>query len=51
MAIFVSRPQVSLTISHGTIIFFHTEDMSVMCLSSLTNSVGLRGGELEFFLN
>ena len=51
MAIFVPRPQVTLTISQGSIIFFLLEDMSVMCLSSLTNSVGLKGKELEFFPN
>ena len=33
MAIFVGDPQVSLTISQGSIIFFLLEDMSVMCLS------------------
>ena len=49
MAIFMSRPQVSLTISQGSIIFFLLEDMSVMCLSLLTNSVGLKGKELQFF--
>ena len=49
MAIFVSRPQVSLAISQGSIIFFPIEDMSVMCLSLLTNSVGFKGKELEFF--
>ena len=48
MAIFVSRPQVSLTISQGSIIFFLLEDMSVMCLSLLTNTVGLKGKELQF---
>ena len=47
MAIFVGRPQVSLTISQGSIIFFLLEDMSVMCLSLLTNSVGLKGKELQ----
>ena len=31
--------------------FFLLEDMSVMCLSLLTNSVGLKGKELEFFPN
>ena len=51
MATFVSRPQVSLTISQGSIIFFLLEDMSVMCLFSLTNSVGLKGKELQFFEN
>ena len=51
MAIFVSRPQVFLTISQGSIIFFQIEDMPVMCLSLLTNSVGLKGKELEFFEN
>ena len=51
MAIFVPRPQVSLTISQNSIIFFLLEDMSVMCLSILTNSVGLKGKELEFFPN
>ena len=49
MAIFVARPQVSLTISQGSIIFFLLEDMSVMCLSLLTNSVGLKGKELQMF--
>ena len=34
------RPQVSLTISQGSIIFFLLEDMSVKCLSLLTNPVG-----------
>ena len=34
---------VSLTISQGSIIFFLLEDMSVMCLSLLTNTVGLKG--------
>ena len=43
MAIFVSRPQVSLTISQGSIIFSLIEDMSVMCLSLLINYVGLKG--------
>ena len=47
MAIFVGDPQVSLTISQGSIIFFLLEDMSVMCLSFLTNSVGLKGKELQ----
>ena len=51
MAIFVTRPQVSLTISQGSIIFFLLEDMSVMCLSLLTNSVGFEGKKLEFFFN
>ena len=51
MAIFVPRPQVSLTISQGSIIFFLLEDMSVMCLSLLTNSVGLKGKELQFLGN
>ena len=46
MAIFVARPQVSLAISQGSIIFFLFEDMSVMCLFLLTNSVGLEGEEL-----
>ena len=46
MAIFVSRLQVSLTTSQGSIIFFLLEDMSVMCLPLLTNSVGLKGKEL-----
>ena len=49
MAFFVSRPQVSLTISQGSIIFFLLEDMSVMCLHILTNSVGPKGKELQFF--
>ena len=48
MAIFVPCPQVSLMISHGSIIFFLLEDMSVMCVSLLTNSVGLKGKELQF---
>ena len=48
MAIFVPHPQVSLTIFQGSIIFFLSEDMSVMCLSLLTNSVGLKGKELQF---
>ena len=43
MAIFVGDTQVSLTISQGSIIFFLLEDMSVMCLSLLTNSVGFKG--------
>ena len=47
MAIFVGGPQVSLPISQGSIIFFLLEDMSVMCLSLLTNSVGLKGKELQ----
>ena len=51
MAIFVARPQVSLTISQGSIIFFLLEDMSVMCLSLLTNSVGLTVKELELIPN
>ena len=42
MAIFVARPQVSLAISQDSIIFFLLEDMSVMCLFLLTNSVGLK---------
>ena len=46
MAIFVSRPQVSLMISQGSIIFSLIEDMSVMCLSLLTNCVGLKDKEL-----
>ena len=46
MAIFVARPQVSLPISQGSIIFFLLEDMSVMCLPLLTNSVGLKVKEL-----
>ena len=48
MAIFVPHPQVSLTISQGSIIFFLFEDMSVMCLSLLKNSVGLKDKELQF---
>ena len=48
MAIFVGDPQVSLTISQGSIIFFLLEDMSVKCLSLLTNTVGLKGKELQF---
>ena len=51
MAIFVPRPQVSLTISQCSIIFFLLEDMSVMFLSLLTNSVGLKGKELGLFPN
>ena len=47
MAIFVARPQVSLPISQGSIIFFLFEDMSVICLPLLTNSVGLKGKELK----
>ena len=47
MAIFVGRLQVSLTISQGSIIFFLLEDISVMCLSLLTNSVGLKVKELQ----
>ena len=42
MAIFVGRLQLSLTISQCSVIFFLLEDMSVMCFSSLTNSVGLK---------
>ena len=49
MAIFVSLPQVSLTISQGSIIFSQIEDMSVMCLSLLTNSIGLKDKELQMF--
>ena len=48
ISIFVPRPQVSLTISQGSIIFFLLEDMSVKCLSLLTNTVGLKGKELQF---
>ena len=44
---FVGGPQVSLQISQGSIIFFLLEDMSVMCLSLLTNSVGFKGKELQ----
>ena len=51
MAIFVGDPQVSLTISQGSIIFFLSEDMSVMCPSLLTNSVGLTVKELELISN
>ena len=51
MAIFVGDPQVSLTISQGSIIFFLSEDMSVMCPSLLTNSVGLTVKELELIPN
>ena len=51
VAIFWPRPQVSLTISRGSIIFFLLEDMSVMCLSLLTNSVDLKGKELQFLGN
>ena len=50
-AIFIARPQVSLTISQGSIIFFPIEDMSVMCLSLLTKCVRLKGKELQFFEN
>ena len=46
MAIFVARPQVSLAISQGSFIFFLIEDMSVMCLSLVTNYVDLKGTEL-----
>ena len=49
MAIFGARPQVSLPISQGSIIFFLLEDISVMCLSLLTNFVGLKGEELQMF--
>ena len=48
MAIFVPRPQVSLTISQSSIIFFLLEDMSVMCLSLVTKCVRLKGKELQF---
>ena len=48
MAIFVPRPQVSLTNSQGSIIFSRLGDMSVMCLSSLTNSIGLKVEKLDF---
>ena len=51
MAIFVSRSQVFLTISQGSIIFFLIEDMSVMCLSLVTKCVRLKGKELQFFEN
>ena len=51
MAIFVGDPQVFLTISQGSIIFFLLQDMSVMCLSLLTNSVGLTVKELELIPN
>ena len=51
MAIFVGDPQVSPTISQGSIIFFLLEDMSLMCLSLLTNSVGLTVKELELIPN
>ena len=51
MAIFVGDPQVSLTISQGSIIFSLSEDMSVMCPSLLTNSVGLTVKELELIPN
>ena len=51
MAIFVGDPQVSLTISQGSNIFFLSEDMSVMCPSLLTNSVGLTVKELELIPN
>ena len=46
MAIFVARPQVSLAISQGSIIFFLIEDMSVMCLSLVMYFIGLKGTEL-----
>ena len=49
--IFVGDPQVSPTISQGSIIFFLLEDMSMMCLSLLTNSVGLTVKELELIPN
>ena len=49
MAIFVACPQFSLPISQGSIIFFLLEDMSVVCLSLLMNSVGLKGKELQMF--
>ena len=49
MANFVPRSQVSLAISQGSIIFFLLEDMSVMCIFLLTNSVGLKGKELQCF--
>ena len=48
ISIFVPRPQVSLAISQGSIIFFLLEGMSVKCLSLLTNTVGLKGKELQF---
>ena len=51
ISIFVPRPQISLTISQGSIIFFVLKDMSVMCLSLLTNTVGLKGKELQFMGN
>ena len=51
MAIFVGDPQVFLTICKGSIIFFLLQDMSVMCLSLLTNSVGLTVKELELIPN
>ena len=49
ISIFVQVHMVSLTISQGSIIFFLLEDMSVMCLSLLTNTVGLKGKELQMF--
>ena len=47
MAIFVQVHMVSLTTSQGSIIIFLLEDMSVMCPSLLTNTVGLKGKELQ----
>ena len=47
MAIFVQVHMVSLTIFQGSIIFFLLEDMSVMCPSLLTITVGLKGKELQ----
>ena len=48
MAIFVARPQVSLSDFSGYLLFlFLLEDMSVMCLSLLMNYVGLKGKELN----
>ena len=44
---FVQVHMVSLTISQGSIIFFLLEDISVMCFSLLTNTVGLKGKELQ----
>ena len=46
MAIFVSRPQVSLTISQSSNNFFLIEDMSLMCLSLVSNCVDHKGKEL-----
>ena len=51
MGIFVPCPQVSLTISQGSIIFFLIEDMSVMCLSLVTKCIRFMGKELQYFEN